>query len=250
MKMDVLRNQSSGDANLIRNDQRVEIAPRSIPANCRDNIGIDWLWWRVDDVGGFGSGNDGPTRDLSEMAPLLLELFTELNVDMQNGKVIQAGGNCGLYARWYSKHFHSVFTFEPTRENFACLVRNATEVQNVYPFNSALGNGGTGLVHRVSTHEDNCGADTYESGKDHCVIPCVALDNVAHLWGDIAVIHLDVEGFEGNVIDGAMDTIAHCKPILILENGQRCESVLSGLGYVKKFQKHSDSVYVHKLFLG
>ena len=53
--------------------------------------------------------------------------------------VIQAGGNCGLYARLYATVFDSVFTFEPDPINFSCLAENC-KINKIVKFNTALAN--------------------------------------------------------------------------------------------------------------
>jgi len=52
--------------------------------------------------------------------------------------VIQAGGNCGLYPKQYSKIFNNVVTIEPDSRNFFCLCENVKE-NNVVKYQKALG---------------------------------------------------------------------------------------------------------------
>ena len=218
----------------------VAISPRSLPKQFQERLGIDWLWWREDDVGGFGGDSFGPVRDLFDACGTILQ-----NVpDGKRGNVIQAGGNCGLYARWYAQHFNRVFTFEPTRGNFKALAMNAVEVPNVWAYNCALGNLVDGFADRKATHADNCGADSYKVGNEQSHTPVIALDNIAINWGRIDVIHLDVEGFEPLILDGAQQILERDHPIVIVENPQNTIAVLKSMGYKEKERVHSDQIFV------
>jgi hypothetical protein len=61
----------------------------------------------------------------------------------------------------------------------------------------------------------------------------VRLDDVLPQGADISVLQLDVEGYEGPALKGALATITRCRPTLILETVPRAfmDSHLSPLGY-------------------
>lgn len=130
--------------------------------------------------------------------------------------VIQAGGNCGIYPRIYSEIFKTVYTFEPDAVNFYCLVQNI-ENSNVIKFQTCVGNEHS----LVSVEIDkniiekkgyNCG--TFQiNGKGF--IPVLRIDDLE--LEDCDLIHLDIEGFEGFALMGALETIKKFKPIICLE---------------------------------
>jgi FkbM family methyltransferase len=167
--------------------------------------------------------------------------------------VIQAGGNCGIYSQIYSEIFETVYTFEPDPINFFCLVQNIKN-NNVIKFQSCLGQS-----HKlVSVEIDqkiinkkgyNCG--TFQiSGTGN--IPTLKIDDLALESCDL--IHLDIEGFEGFAIQGAIETIKKFKPVICLEiNGllknygwdhQKLNNLVLSLGYEFNTITESDHVYM------
>jgi hypothetical protein len=61
------------------------------------------------------------------------------------------------------------------------------------------------------------------------------VDDVVPPDRTVSVLQLDVEGFEEQALDGAMDTIRRCRPLIILESLPRPEWMalqLAPLGYV------------------
>ena len=127
------------------------------------------------------------------------------------GSCVQAGGNCGVWPWLMASKFRAVYTFEPDRDNFTCLARNACQ-PNVFPFRAALGAGNeapTGLFGRP----ENCGAYQIVGSGD---IPVITVDSLR--LPDVGLIYLDVEGFEGPALIGAEATIARCKPIIAVES--------------------------------
>jgi len=128
---------------------------------------------------------------------------------------IQAGGNVGYYAKIYAELFDTVYTFEPNPLNFYCLNKNVQNA-NVIKFQSCLGN-----VHQLvsldlpkSYVKKGINIGTYYiSGKGN--IPTLLIDDLNLDACDL--IHLDIEGFEINAINGATNTIAKYKPTICLE---------------------------------
>jgi len=96
--------------------------------------------------------------------------------------VIQAGGNCGLYPKQYSKIFNNVVTIEPDSRNFFCLCENVKE-NNVVKYQKAL-------IEQITIDSLNLAP---------------------------SLIHLDIEGFEGFALLGAKDTITKHRPLIVLE---------------------------------
>ena len=224
---------------------------RAVPEEFVDRLGISRLTWRSDDVGAFGGLDFGPVRDLYDSADDILDSCPG------RGIAIQAGGNCGLYARWYSNHFTRVFTFEPTALSFLALACNsvAAPKQNIFCFNAGLGD----VEGYASCHDrtkDNCGADSYTpidqemlvlSGTQDGAAPLVRLDDIALAWGKVDIIHLDIEGMEQFVITGASKLIVREHPVIILETPNNdTKRMLDGWGY--KFHKkiHSDQIFLYK----
>lgn len=130
----------------------------------------------------------------------------------ERGAVIQAGGNCGLYPLLYAGLFERVFTFEPDPMNFYCLSQNCTN-SKIIKFNTALSHV-PGYLTISNPNPSNVGMPqvNVESGT---VIYGMTIDSLC--VPKVGLIHLDVEGFEYNVLWGAIETIKLNKPVIVVE---------------------------------
>lgn len=78
------------------------------------------------------------------------------------------------------------------------------------------------------------------------VVPVVALDKIIPAGQAVRLIKIDVEGFEAEVLRGAIETIARCRPFLYVENDRAEKSseligLLLDLGY--RIWKHHPLLY-------
>lgn len=123
--------------------------------------------------------------------------------------VISAGANVGFYIKKYAAIFNKVYAIEPDSINFNCLNLNVKE-ENVIKIYGALGN----EVKKVglSIHCDDCGAWKIADGQD---IQMYRIDDLN--LKELDLIALDVEGFEINVLKGAIEAIKKYKPIISIE---------------------------------
>lgn len=124
---------------------------------------------------------------------------------------VQAGGNCGVFPAFLATKFEQVWTFEPDLENYHCLIKNVPH--NVIHFMAGLGNKCSQMsLDRVP---GNCGAHQTVMIVDGR-IPMMTIDELQLDHCDM--IQLDIEGFEPLAIDGAKETIAEFRPVLMLED--------------------------------
>jgi len=142
---------------------------------------------------------------------------------------IQAGGNVGVYAKELSKHFGTVFTFEPDHMNYLCMQENVQE-DNVHKFRAALGSK-RGKV-SIVRDEANVGAHYICSGDD---VTVVAIDDLQLDACDL--IYLDIEGYELEALKGASGTIARHKPVVVVEDKGLSERFGVGEGEVVEWLK-------------
>lgn len=204
----------------------VHIREETITANTFGMIETNWHWVKSDH-GAF----EGPKYDWQNDHSI--KFFKYLK---KQDVVVTAGACCGMYVRFYARLFKRVYAFEPDPLSFHCMVNNA-QYDNVIKLNAALGKE-NGLVNIQRGNGDNVGTHTVEPGN---MIPVFALDTLKLDACDL--IQLDVEGYEMNVLEGAIDTIQKFWPVITAENGHKCEEFLVKLGYVGVDQSVSDKVF-------
>jgi FkbM family methyltransferase len=166
----------------------------------------------------------------------------------QTRTAIQAGGNAGMYPVELADHFDRVFTFEPEPLNFFCLERNTAHLVDVQAINGVLGDSREPVG--ISGWEPNCGS--YEVSGDGD-IQQIVIDDME--LTDLDFLQLDVQGFEGRVIKGAITTIQRSHPVIMLEEGYGItpHGLLKTLGYVEVTSTRPgnksgvrDTVYVYQ----
>lgn len=189
--------------------------------------GVDSLLWVTQDAGAF----KGPKHDWEIGCQVFMEKVRNF------GTVVQAGGNCGMYARFYGNYFENVWSWEPDELNFYCLERNCVG-DKYHLFNCGLGDRPTKLklhlnsainvgMHRIIDEPGDTEIRTIDS---YDLTEC-------------DLMHLDVERFEDKVLTGALETIKKFWPVIILEE-RHGEEIIIPLGYREyKYAAH-DAVYV------
>jgi FkbM family methyltransferase len=202
-----------------------------------DNIdGVSHWMWPKTDTGAW----DGPSAEwMNTHKDGYLKFCKKFDV------VVQAGGNCGLYPMLFSQYFSRVYTFEPDPLNFHCLVNNC-QMPNIFKFNAALGEINK-LLHIYNGNEGNVGCHTvgddpirYTTAQPF--IPTMTIDQLALDQCDL--IQLDCEGYEPNIIVGAMNTIERFKPVISLETtNQETDLILTQFGYIHKLSVGSDKIF-------
>ena len=120
---------------------------------------------------------------------------------------VDIGGHVGFYSRAMSEHFESVVAFEPSDESYNCFVRNCPDVTC---HKTALG-AEKGEIY-LNIEKGNSGNTYATEGKG---TPISTLDSYS--IDNVDLIKIDVQGFEGDVMRGAIKTIKASQPILIVE---------------------------------
>lgn len=171
------------------------------------------------------------------------------HVDIK-GTVLQAGGNCGFYARKYAEIFNKVITVEPDLVNFYCLLRNTRMHNHVHPYRAALGDKGD-FISLELPHEKNVGT-YFVSGQGN--IPQITIDGMKLKWCNL--IHLDIEGYELFALQGAKQTLQRCQPTVALEYNKLAnkfgydindlDDFFEEQDYKKVAQYDNDIVYIPK----
>lgn len=129
---------------------------------------------------------------------------------------VQAGANLGVFPKYLSYFFDTVYTFEPSPKLFKIVCKNAPE-ENVVKFNAALGAVrkliSTSQVRRTKQHMPAHEGITHVSGDGN--IPVLLVDDLNLPVLDL--LCLDLEGYEPFALMGAEKTLLRCKPTLLVE---------------------------------
>ena len=170
--------------------------------------------------------------------------------------VIQAGAHLGVWPAALSAYFTQVFAFEPVWENWCCAVQSI-QATNVSVFWGALGA-------TQSPVQISCPAKRYTGSArilreddtiDGRPVACYTIDQCCQgFMHMVDAIFLDVEGYERQVLTGAMATLRASHPMLVLEEhglGLRygdaenaIQQCVASLGYCKVARYGRDVVYV------
>lgn len=193
--------------------------------------GVDELLWVTSDKGAFGNEKDGPLFDWIQGCEDFMSQVKKFDV------VVQAGGNCGMYPRFYKNYFKEVYTFEPDELNYYCLDINC-EGNGFHKFKGGLGNTNKSLQLRKGS-ASNVGTHKIMDSPGNIRMYRIDDLNLEHC----DLIHLDIEGYEKNAILGAMETIKKFSPVVISERAGG-EDILQSLGYRLYKKLKMDSVYV------
>jgi FkbM family methyltransferase len=149
----------------------------------------------------------------------------------QHRTAVDVGGHIGLWSYNLAAAFEQVHAFEPVEAHRACFARNV-EAANVTLHACALGREeGSVSIHTAPTST----GDSWVKGGGN--IPMVTLDSLQ--LTEVDFIKIDCEGYEENVLRGAIETIKRDLPVIIVEQKRDMATARFGLeplGAVKFLQ--------------
>ena len=196
--------------------------------------------------------NDTPVAALRE---IFVDRIYDVNgfVPKAGDVVCDIGASYGDSAIWWSKvKGAKVIAFEPLKDIYRILEANITlNKADVIAFNIAIGNGKS----ISSSREQNM---LIKSGEAYsALVDTKKLDDLGIQRMDI--LKIDVEGFELDVLNGAVHCIEKLKPRIIIETHStelrnNCDKFLRDMGYSlevkgrKIVPKHSWMDVVQNLF--
>ncbi|ENH98399.1 group 1 glycosyltransferase [Gracilibacillus halophilus YIM-C55.5] len=173
-----------------------------------------------------------------------------------NATIIDIGANIGNHTVYFGKVCKSrVLAFEPQIEAYSLLCENIriNNLQNkVKLFNSALGKEkATGSI--VNQNINNTGAAEFLVHPNGNISLNKLDDIIDTKLPRIAIIKIDVEGMELDVLEGAQNIIKYYKPYIYVETKNQDEfkkisSYLSFLGYkpTKRFNNTPTILFISK----
>jgi len=150
--------------------------------------------------------------------------------------MVDIGAHVGMWSYNMAYQFDKVHAFEPMEEHRECFTKNVSDVASrIVLHDCALGEK-DGFI-GMQTNGGNTG-DTYVHGDG--AIPMRRLDDF-HVT-DVDAIKIDCQGYESNVIEGAMETIKANLPVIVVEAKDNMKAVekLIAIGYVVNKVKVGD----------
>ena len=161
-----------------------------------------------------------PEKALSEVQRGVRSAMDAMRLVKSKRIIVQAGGHAGLVPLILSSQFAMVITYEAQKLLFDCMVMNIKDSgrTNIMPVNLALGDMNQIGV-KLRAHGNSGGWRVDEKGT--VPVEQVTIDSLDLKICD--AIFLDVEGYEPNVLRGAAETIARCRPIIQCEMLPRSE---------------------------
>jgi FkbM family methyltransferase len=136
---------------------------------------------------------------------------------------VDIGANIGNHSLFFSKHYRTVFAFEPNPRTYEVLKLNSKLANNIITFNFGLSDASDSL--NLAQDNLNVGHSAIasrierpEASVTQFDINVRALDEVAEVrQAEIALIKIDVEGHELPALIGATRTIKENRPIILFE---------------------------------
>lgn len=150
----------------------------------------------------------------------LLEAFKYVK---QWRMAVDVGAHVGFWTWDMAHRFERVYAFEAAPDTYDCLVKNMADQPHVVTANFACGDkNGRCRVITDESRKGNTGSRFVVAGErpGEPDVPMVAIDEL-HLAEPCGLLKVDVEGFELQVLQGAMKLIETHKPVIIMETDKK-----------------------------
>lgn len=202
-----------------------------------------WMWPELDDFMWREMKQDGTYQRSHFDAAMRFVTDRRCAVD--------GGAHVGLWSALMAKQFDRVVAVEPAADTAECLAINMAAVFNVEIRRVALGShaGSVSLAldDKQKARKNTGGRYVVTGGS----IPVERIDD----WNlpSLGLLKLDVEGSEPAAVEGAVETLKRCKPVVLFEDKGFCvrsgyakdasQKLLAGVGYEHKARVGHDEVW-------
>jgi FkbM family methyltransferase len=166
---------------------------------------------------------------------------------------IDVGAHVGFWTRDMAEKFDMVFAFEPAQDTYECLIKNTSDLENVFCTQSAIGEE-VGCCVVKDGKLGNTGSRFVRKANEG--VTMLTLDSLKFPHCDF--LKVDVEGYELQVLRGAEALIEEHHPVVIMECDKRFSPQRYGVGrdeammflrereYHEVARLHPDRVFVHR----
>ena len=139
----------------------------------------------------------------------------------ERGVALDCGGHVGIWSKRLSYLFDTVIAFEPIPKHIECHKKNCTE-SNITLNECALSNKETTMDMKMGTGR-NTGRSTleYKSNlvkRDNVIIQIQTKTLDSFKLPKVDFMKIDVEKHEVKLLNGAIETLMRCKPIIFIED--------------------------------
>ena len=186
------------------------------------------------------------SMDIAHLSNLYEGETTNLLLNLKPKTFIDVGTHVGRFSIILANRDSKVISIEPSKENFKQLTTNI-KLNNLQDKIKAFNFGcsdkeGNKILYFVPQNEGLTSLDEKEGSRKE-IIKVKRLDNVCKSINlnpkSIDVIKVDVEGFELNVLKGALNILKNGSPLLIIEitdkkREKEIKEFLNKLGFVNK----------------
>lgn len=182
------------------------------------------------------------------------QIFISLSYCKNFRRAIDVGAHYGTSSYHFSNNFKNVEAFEIDPQIRECLQMNVNNFSRknvtVYPYGCGREAKHINLSRNVDSHFTKINLKSNNLSEENSDSKIIPLDN--YDWQDVDFIKIDVEGYENEVILGALKLIERCKPIILYEKDRNNTSpnpqtILNDMGYkfAIRFDK-DDIIYPSK----
>jgi FkbM family methyltransferase len=169
--------------------------------------------------------------DITNLTNLLYREVYLLPVPPVEGAVLDVGANIGMAAVWFGVRYpgHEVHCFEPLAENTRLVALNAPQaITNLV----AVGGGAGTTTFAVDRDAVMASSIPYDRAAQQRTVEVIALDDYVRARGitRVAILKIDAEGMELEVLAGAAETLRRTHQIAMETHGRtRHQTVLDEL---------------------
>ncbi len=189
--------------------------------------------------------------DITNLANLIYRETYRVKTLPQEGIIIDAGANIGLAAHWFAWHNpeKKIYCFEPLTQNISLIKQNCP---SAILTQTLLGSEKGQVKLQVDLDQVMASSVPCSWETQTKEFPVQTLDDLGEKfgWNQVALLKIDVEGMEVEVLKGARKTLAHVHQVAMETHGENChqESIRhlmqAGFGITSgEFDGHTGMVY-------